>query len=139
LGDTRAIPLLAQTMNLQHSEGNDDSDSDDIFAFVSTERLVVESCIALATFINDEEAKNALLNGCKHERTREACLAVLYTCTKEKQYLELLEEAVKTGKTFDYYIVHYLRNHAETSEDLVKLLQLNEEIEMAKKVKTDND
>ncbi|CAF4971396.1 unnamed protein product, partial [Rotaria sp. Silwood1] len=52
LGDSRAIPLLIKIIENPMRQENDDSDSsDEIFSSGGKDRLVVESCLALASFI----------------------------------------------------------------------------------------
>ncbi|CAF4032607.1 unnamed protein product [Rotaria sordida] len=78
LGDPKAIPLLMKIIENPMSQANEDSDSSDgIFSSGGKNRLVIESCLALATFFNDEKAKEVLMNGINNQQTREACLAVL--------------------------------------------------------------
>jgi hypothetical protein len=53
LGDQRAIPLLVKIIEEQIKTTNDDSDSSDGFlSSGGSGRLVVESCLALSTFIS---------------------------------------------------------------------------------------
>ncbi|CAF0938764.1 unnamed protein product [Rotaria sordida] len=78
LGDPKAIPLLMKIIENPMSQANEDSDSSDgIFSSGGKNRLVIESCLALATFFNDEKAKEVLMNGINNQQTHEACLAVL--------------------------------------------------------------
>ncbi|CAF1129178.1 unnamed protein product [Rotaria sordida] len=78
LGDPKAIPLLMKIIENPMSQANEDSDSSDgIFSSGGKNRLVIESCLALATFFNDEKAKEVLMNGINNQQTREACFAVL--------------------------------------------------------------
>ncbi|CAF4004338.1 unnamed protein product, partial [Rotaria sordida] len=51
LGDPKAIPLLMKIIENPMSQANEDSDSSDgIFSSGGKNRLVIESCLALATF-----------------------------------------------------------------------------------------
>ncbi len=53
LGDQRAIPLLINMIKKPIKTENDDSDSlDGLFSSGGTDLLVVESCLALSTFIS---------------------------------------------------------------------------------------
>ncbi|CAF3624155.1 unnamed protein product [Rotaria sp. Silwood1] len=129
LGDSRAIPLLIKIIENPMRQENDDSDSsDEIFSSGGKDRLVVESCLALASFINDEKAKEVLMNGINNEQTREACLAVLCLCTDEKQYFDELEKMLAQGDSLDYRVKEYLNNNDKKSHYVDQLLMLNEEI-----------
>jgi hypothetical protein len=55
LADDRAIPLLIKMIEEPVKIENDDSDSSDgLFSSGGSGRLVVESCLALASFISRE-------------------------------------------------------------------------------------
>jgi hypothetical protein len=111
-------------------------------------RLVVECCLALSTFIStwicidlfyfylffqgDEKVKEVLLNQTNNDETREVCLAVLGVCTEEKQYLDELEKILTEGNTLNYTVVEYLKDNADKSQQVAKLLELNQEIHMKK-------
>ncbi len=77
--------------------------------------------------------KEALSNGINKENTRQACLAALIVGTGEKQYVEELEKLLSEGVTFHYMVIEYFQDHADKSEQVNQLLQLNEEIEKKKK------
>ncbi|CAF1230958.1 unnamed protein product, partial [Rotaria sordida] len=140
LGDPKAIPLLMKIIENPMSQANEGSDSSDgIFSSGGKNRLVIESCLALATFSNDEKAKEVLMNGINNQQTREACFAVLCVCTDEKQYFEELEKMLTQGESLDYRVVAYLNNNANRSEHANKLLMLNEEIHKKKEAQTNDD
>jgi len=157
LGDQRAIPLLIKMIEEPIKTTNNDGDSSDgFFSSGGTGRLVVESCLALSTFISiwifiytrlcfflffqgDQRVKKVLLNGINREDTREVCLAVLSVCTEEKQFLDELEKMLTEGNTLDYMVAEYFKDHAEKSQEVHKLLKLNEEIHKNKNKEDSND
>jgi hypothetical protein len=79
------------------------------------------------------------LNGINREDTREVCLAVLSVCTEEKQYLDELEKILAEGNTLDYMVAKYFKDYADKSQQVDKLLKLNEEIHKNKKKENSND
>ncbi len=90
-------------------------------------------------FQGDQRVKEVLLNGINREDTREVCLAVLSVCTKEKQFLDKLEKILTEGNTLDYMVAEYFKDHAEKSQEVDKLLKLNEEIHKNKNKEDSND
>ena len=75
-------------------------------------------------FLDDEKVKEFFLNGLKNEKTHEVCLAVLYVSTSENQYLE---QILLDDDTLSYMALHYLDYHGNNSENISKLLTLNQE------------
>jgi poly-D-alanine transfer protein DltD len=96
---------------------------------------------SIASFFQaDERVKEVLRNGINKEQTREICLAALSVCTGDKQYLDEIEKMVTEGNTLDYKVAEYFRDHAGQSEEIDKLLKLNEEVYKKKqKQKSDDD
>ncbi|CAF4171322.1 unnamed protein product [Rotaria magnacalcarata] len=141
LGDLRAIPLLEKIIKNSIGKDSDvyESDSSDgLFSSCGKDRLTVESCLALAPFIDNETAKQILLDGINYPQTREACLAVLCISTEENQFFEKLEEILKQHKTLSYMVQTYVMNNAEKSHYAEKLLALNKEF-CNKKTELTND
>ena len=66
-------------------------------------------------------------------------LVVLAVCTGEKQYWDSMEAILAEGNTLDYTVVKYLKEHAEKSTDIEKILKLNEEIYNKKMHKNNDD
>jgi hypothetical protein len=85
---------------------------------------IIESCLALSTFIRDQKVIEAFCNGINEERNREACLAVLIVVTGEKQYVNELEKMLAEGATFHYMVVDYFQDHIDKSEQVNQLLKL---------------
>ncbi len=92
------------------------------------------------SFPADERVQQVLSRGLNKEQTLEMCLATLSVCTGEKQYLNEMEKMVTEGNTLDSTVVEYLRDHTGQSEDIDKLLKLNDEVYKEKqKQKSDDD
>eukprot|EP01102_Stenamoeba_stenopodia_P006346 TRINITY_DN1742_c0_g1_i1.p1 TRINITY_DN1742_c0_g1~~TRINITY_DN1742_c0_g1_i1.p1 ORF type:complete len:565 (-),score=142.72 TRINITY_DN1742_c0_g1_i1:68-1762(-) len=103
LGDPRGIPLLLKVIK-SASRHIEDDDSDDDLGSIGQERLFTESCLALATFKDNEEVVKALQEGLNVEKIRDACLAALFQITKdEEQYLQPLIDKLDQGKYVDVY------------------------------------
>lgn len=78
-------------------------------------------------------------NSVNNEETREMATVVLAVCTGEKQYWDSMEAILAEGNTLDYTVVKYLKEQADKSENVEKILQLNEEIYNKKMHKTNED
>ncbi|CAF3992796.1 unnamed protein product, partial [Adineta steineri] len=140
LGDRRAIPLLIKMIEEPTDTQNDNSDSSDDFLLSGgTSRLIVECCLALSSFSDDEKVKEVLLNGINKEEIREACFAVLAVCTEEKKYFDELEKILTDGNTLDYMVIEYLQNNVNKSQQVENLLKLNDALLIKKQQKENVD
>ncbi|CAF0748618.1 unnamed protein product [Adineta steineri] len=140
LGDHRAIPLLIKMIVEPTDTQNDNSDSSDDFLLSGgSSRLIVECCLALSSFSDDEKVKEVLLNGINKEEIREACFAVLAVCTEEKKYFDELEKILTDGNTLDYMVIEYLQNNVNKSQQVENLLKLNDALLIKKQQKENVD
>lgn len=142
LGDPKAVPHLAKIIEQPMTIKNYDSDA--LHAFVGLEQLVVDCCFVLASFIGipfcsdflvqctffryveDENAKTALLNGISRPHTRDACLVALYISTGDDLFLKQIWRILANGKPLSSGIINHLMYPPYKSERASTILVLNQ-------------
>lgn len=87
----------------------------------------------------DPEVKDILLSAANNEQTREMSHAVLAVCTGDKQHWDAVEAVLAEGSTLDYVVVKYLKENADKSAEVEKILRLNDEIYQKKMQKNNED